>query len=157
MKKQLSIIILSGTLTFVTVACTDNVESVSASGNATNAMSKQNVTELKIIDSLVGEGSKVRNNHRVAVHYTGWLYDDNAADKKGKKFDSSFDRHRPFVFSLGNKDVIAGWEQGILGMKKGGKRTLIIPPELGYGSRGAGSSIPPNSALVFDIELLQAG
>ena len=115
------------------------------------------VTELQKIDTVIGEGKAVRNNHRVAVHYTGWLYDENAADKKGKKFDSSYDRHRPFVFSLGNRDVIQGWEQGLLGMKEGGKRTLIIPPSMGYGSTGAGSAIPPNATLVFDIELLSAG
>lgn len=124
---------------------------------ATPAVTHANVSELKIIDSLVGDGKKVVNNHRVAVHYTGWIYDENAADKKGKKFDSSHDRNRPFVFSIGNKQVIAGWEQGLMGMKIGGKRTLIIPPALGYGAKGAGGSIPPNSALVFDIELLQAG
>ncbi len=116
-----------------------------------------NVKELQSIDHVLGEGNKTRNSMRVAVHYTGWLYDENASDKKGKKFDSSHDRNRALVFSLGNKDVIQGWEQGLLEMRVGGKRTLIIPPHLGYGTKGAGSSIPPNAALVFDIELLQAG
>lgn len=120
-------------------------------------VSNSSVTELKIIDSVIGDGKLIKNNHRVAVHYTGWLYDENAVDKKGKKFDSSYDRSRPFIFSLGNKNVIAGWDTGLLGMKIGGKRTLIIPPELAYGSKGAGDSIPPNAALIFDIELLQAG
>jgi len=115
------------------------------------------VKELQIIDHVLGEGTKTRNSQRVAVHYTGWLYDDNAADKKGEKFDSSYDRKRPLVFSLGNRDVIQGWEKGLLEMRAGGKRTLIIPPSLAYGSKGAGSSIPPNAALVFDIELLKAG
>jgi len=115
------------------------------------------VKELQRIDHVLGEGTKTRNSMRIAVHYTGWLYDENASDKKGKKFDSSYDRNRPFVFSLGNKDVIQGWEQGLLEMRAGGKRTLIIPPHLGYGAKGAGSSIPPNAALIFDIEVLQAG
>jgi len=118
---------------------------------------ESSVKELKIIDHVIGDGTKTRNSQRVAVHYTGWLYDENATDFKGEKFDSSYDRKRPFVFSLGNKAVIDGWEKGLLGMKAGGKRTLIIPPHMGYGSRGAGSSIPPNAALVFDIELLKAG
>ncbi len=115
------------------------------------------VKELQIIDIVIGDGKGTLNNHRAAVHYTGWLYDETKADNKGEKFDSSRDRDRPFIFSLGNKSVIAGWEQGIPGMKIGGKRTLIIPPELGYGAKGYPPSIPPNSALIFEVELLQAG
>jgi len=115
------------------------------------------VKELEIIDLDLGDGKEAKNSKRVAVHYTGWLYDESAADKKGKKFDSSYDRKRPLVFSLGNKDVIQGWEKGLLKMKVGGKRTLIIPPHMGYGSKGYPPVIPPNAALIFDIELLQAG
>ena len=115
------------------------------------------VKELQRIDHVLGKGTKTRNSMRLAVHYTGWLYDENAPDKKGKKFDSSYDRKRPLVFSLGNKDVIQGWEQGLLEMRAGGKRTLIVPPHLGYGAKGASPSIPPNAALIFDIEVLQAG
>jgi peptidylprolyl isomerase len=86
------------------------------------------------------------------VHYTGWLSDNGA---KGKKFDSSVDRGQPFQLTLGAKQVIAGWDEGVAGMKVGGKRTLTIPPELGYGSRGAPGAIPPNATLIFDVELLQ--
>jgi len=85
------------------------------------------------------------------VHYTGWPYNNGA---KGAKFDSSVDRGQPFQFTLGAHQVIAGWDEGVAGMKVGGKRTLIIPPELGYGARGAGGVIPPNATLMFDVELL---
>jgi FKBP-type peptidyl-prolyl cis-trans isomerase len=113
-----------------------------------------NVTSLQISDSTVGSGAEARAGQTVTVHYTGWLYDAKAADKHGKKFDSSKDHGEAFEFKLGAGMVIRGWDQGVAGMKVGGKRTLIIPSELGYGSRGAGGAIPPNSTLVFDVELL---
>ncbi len=93
----------------------------------------------------------------VTVHYTGWLFDPNAPDKKGKKFDSSHDRGEPFRFRLGAGLVIQGWDKGVLGMKVGGMRRLTIPPELGYGARGAGNVIPPNAMLIFEVELLGVG
>ena len=91
------------------------------------------------------------------MHYTGWLYDAGAAEHKGAKFDSSLDRGEPLTFALGARQVIPGWDQGVVGMKVGGQRTLIIPPDLAYGSRGAGGVIPPDATLVFDVELVRVG
>jgi FKBP-type peptidyl-prolyl cis-trans isomerase len=113
-----------------------------------------NVTSLQIIDSTTGSGAEAASGKTVTVHYTGWLYDGKAGDHHGKKFDSSKDHGDPFEFRLGAGQVIRGWDQGVAGMKVGGKRTLVIPAELGYGSRGAGGAIPPNAVLVFDVELL---
>ncbi|MCE7505400.1 FKBP-type peptidyl-prolyl cis-trans isomerase [Polynucleobacter sp. IMCC30063] len=112
------------------------------------------MTELKKIDVVVGTGADATSGSNVSVHYTGWLYDPSAPNNKGKKFDSSLDRGQPFSFPLGGGRVIRGWDEGVAGMKVGGKRTLIIPPEMGYGASGAGGVIPPNAALLFDVELL---
>ena len=106
---------------------------------------------LKIIDTTVGTGASPKTGQICVMHYTGWLYEGGT---KGKKFDSSVDRGSPFEFPIGMKRVIGGWDEGVATMKVGGKRTLIIPPELGYGARGAGGVIPPNATLVFDVELL---
>ena len=106
---------------------------------------------LKIIDTKVGSGASPKTGQTCVMHYTGWLYENG---QKGKKFDSSVDRNEPFEFPIGQKRVIAGWDEGVATMKVGGKRTLIIPPELGYGARGAGGVIPPNATLIFDVELL---
>jgi FKBP-type peptidyl-prolyl cis-trans isomerase FkpA len=113
------------------------------------------VSELQKKDTVVGTGAEALAGKNVVVHYTGWLYDENAPDFKGKKFDSSVDRGDPFRFPLGGGRVIRGWDEGVAGMKAGGKRTLTIPPALGYGARGAGGVIPPNATLVFDVELLE--
>jgi len=102
---------------------------------------------LIIDDITLGEGEAAAAGQSVTVHYTGWLTD-------GSKFDSSKDRNDPFVFGLGQRQVIAGWDEGVQGMKVGGKRKLTIPPALGYGARGAGGVIPPNATLVFEVELL---
>ncbi len=117
------------------------------------AMSKS-ITELEKIDQVVGEGREAEAGTNVTVHYTGWLYDPSKPEGHGEKFDSSVDRREPFVFYLGGGQVIRGWDEGVAGMKIGGKRTLIIPSHMGYGERGAGGVIPPNATLVFDVELL---
>lgn len=114
------------------------------------------VDKLTVIDHTVGTGIEAKAGMDVLVHYTGWLYDENAKDKHGAKFDSSNDHGAPFNFKLGAGRVIEGWDQGVAGMRVGGKRTLLIPAELGYGARGAGGDIPPNASLVFDVELIDA-
>jgi FKBP-type peptidyl-prolyl cis-trans isomerase len=106
---------------------------------------------LQIVDSQVGTGASPKPGQICVMHYTGWLYENG---QKGKKFDSSVDRNEPFEFPIGQHRVIAGWDEGVATMKVGGKRTLIIPPGLGYGARGAGGVIPPNATLIFDVELL---
>jgi FKBP-type peptidyl-prolyl cis-trans isomerase FkpA len=109
------------------------------------------MSELQKIDTVVGEGKEAAAGNHVDVHYTGWLFNDGV---QGAKFDSSKDRNDPFVFSLGAGMVIRGWDDGVQGMKVGGTRVLVIPPELGYGPRGAGGVIPPNATLVFEVDLL---
>ena len=107
---------------------------------------------LKIIDTKVGTGPSPKPGQTCSMNYTGWLYENG---KKGTKFDSNLDHgSTPFSFPIGQHQVIAGWDEGVASMKVGGKRTLIIPPELGYGARGAGGVIPPNATLIFDVELL---
>ena len=112
------------------------------------------ITTLQMTDTKLGSGPEAATGMQVSVHYTGWLYDSAAADHHGIKFDSSRDRNDPFAFRLGARQVIAGWDQGVAGMKVGGSRTLVIPSALAYGQRGAGGVIPPNATLVFDVELL---
>ncbi|MFO1124979.1 MAG: FKBP-type peptidyl-prolyl cis-trans isomerase [Methylocystis sp.] len=111
----------------------------------------KSLTGLQYKDTKVGTGAVAKLGQTAAVHYTGWLYNNG---EKGKKFDSSRDRGQPFEFPLGQGQVIKGWDEGVEGMKVGGKRTLVIPPELGYGARGAGGVIPPNAWLIFDVELV---
>src|SRR2546422_10849854 len=113
-----------------------------------------NITSLQVTDQKVGTGPPATSGKEVSVHSTGWLYAPKAADKPGKKFDSWRDHGEPFSFKLGARQVISGWDQGVAGMKVGGTRTLVIPSDLAYGSRGAGGAIPPNATLVFDVELL---
>ena len=112
------------------------------------------VAELQRLDTRAGMGTVATSGSDVTVHYTGWLYDEKAPQRRGLKFDSSVDRGQPFTFLLGAGQVIRGWDDGVAGMKVGGKRTLLIPADLGYGSNGAGGVIPPGASLVFDVELL---
>jgi peptidylprolyl isomerase len=111
----------------------------------------QTPSGLSYEDTQVGTGPSPTSGQTCVMHYTGWLWVNGA---KGKKFDSSLDRGKPFEFVIGQGQVIRGWDEGVSTMKVGGKRTLIIPPELGYGARGAGGVIPPNATLMFDVELL---
>jgi len=132
-------ILLAASLSLTLSAC--QAETSSTTTKDTAVMSER-VTEFQKIDTQVGEGREAEAGLTVIVHYTGWLFDPSAEDKKGQKFDSSVDRGQPFEFALGQGMVIQGWDQGFAGMKIGGKRTLIIPSEMGYGARGAGGVIP---------------
>lgn len=122
--------------------------------NAAPAPSTAEEARLKIIELKAGQGPAISRGQAAAVHYTGWLFDPNAPDNKGTKFDSSLDRGQPFVFQVGAGQVIPGWDEGVAGMSVGQQRRLVIPPEMGYGASGAGGVIPPNATLVFDVELL---
>lgn len=113
------------------------------------------IAQFQAIDQQVGTGAVAQPGQTVIVHYTGWLYDEKAADKHGSQFDSSRTRGRPFEFLLGAGRVIRGWDDGVAGMRVGGKRVLMVPPDLGYGAAGAGGGvIPPDTSLVFEVELL---
>ena len=145
--------LLSATLVVGVVAfsgCTKKEEpaKTESSAPAADTAAAPTSSGLKIEDLKVGTGAEAVSGKKVTVHYTGTLTD-------GKKFDSSLDRKQPFTFTLGAHQVIAGWDQGVAGMKVGGKRKLTIPPELGYGASGAGNVIPPNATLIFEIELLK--
>jgi FKBP-type peptidyl-prolyl cis-trans isomerase len=118
------------------------------------AMPDSGIGSLQKTDVATGDGREATTGSRVFVHYTGWLYDQAAPDHRGKKFDSSRDGGAPFDFRLGAGEVIQGWEEGVAGMKVGGKRLLTIPPALGYGASGASGVIPPNATLVFEVELM---
>lgn len=126
----------------------------SGGGAASAPAVAADVSALTKDDRTPGTGAEARPGMTVSVHYTGWLYDPSASDKRGKKFDSSKGRGQPFDFPLGAGQVIAGWDEGVAGMKVGGTRVLTIPSAMGYGQRGAGDDIPPNAALVFEVELL---
>jgi FKBP-type peptidyl-prolyl cis-trans isomerase FkpA len=115
-------------------------------------MQEKGITELIITDNKVGDGREAEKGLTVNVHYTGWLYENG---EKTTKFDSSVDRREPFSFVLGVGQVIKGWDNGVSGMQVGGSRTIVIPSDMGYGSRGAGSVIPPNSDLIFEVELIE--
>jgi FKBP-type peptidyl-prolyl cis-trans isomerase FkpA len=133
-----------------TAACSGDI----GMGSSEGSMGQSNISTLIKADDSLGSGNEAVAGRRVTVHYTGWLYDEGRDDHKGRKFDSSRDRNEPFTFRLGGGEVIRGWDEGVAGMKVGGRRTLTIPPDFGYGARGAGGVIPPNATLVFDVELL---
>jgi FKBP-type peptidyl-prolyl cis-trans isomerase len=136
---------------FAALAC---LLTVSCAGESPSTQGQNAVSKLQMSDVTVGTGAIAASGTQVTVHYTGWLWEPGAADHHGRKFDSSRDRNEPFDFRLGAGMVIRGWDEGVVGMKVGGRRTLVIPPDLGYGAQGAGGVIPPNATLVFDIELL---
>ena len=138
----------SALLTFILVAALGGV-SIATAQTAGKIMTT--ASGLQIIDTVVGTGASPKTGQTCVMHYTGWLWVNGA---KGKKFDSSVDRGEPFEFPIGRGRVIKGWDEGVASMKIGGKRTLVIPPALGYGERGAGGVIPPNAVLMFDVELL---
>ena len=135
-------------------ACGGDGGSTASTAPAARSGAVADVASLGTEDRVAGSGAEARPGMMVSVHYTGWLYDPSAADKRGRKFDSSKDRGQPFEFQLGNRDVIAGWDEGVKGMKVGGTRILTIPSAMGYGARGAGGDIPGGAALVFEVELL---
>ena len=144
--KLISLLIILGVVAMTNgYAAPDNSSPTKVTGKP-----KTTADGLQIWEITAGTGAAAISGKKVTVHYTGWLTD-------GKKFDSSVDRKEPFVFSLGAGQVIKGWDEGVAGMKVGGKRQLKIPPDLGYGARGAGGVIPPNATLIFDVELLDAG
>jgi peptidylprolyl isomerase len=147
--KLANISILSAVTMAVIGASSIGVPTIAAAQPAGKTMTT--ASGLQIIDSTVGTGATPKPGQICVMHYTGWLYENG---QKGKKFDSSVDRNEPFEFPIGQRRVIAGWDEGVATMKVGGKRTLIIPPALGYGARGAGGAIPPNATLMFDVELL---
>jgi peptidylprolyl isomerase len=139
------------TLALVTTAAGLVAVALTAAVAQTAGKTMTTPSGLQITDSKVGTGATPKRGQICVMHYTGWLYENGA---KGKKFDSSVDRGEPFEFPIGQGRVIPGWDEGVASMKVGGKRTLIIPPALGYGARGAGGVIPPNATLMFDVELL---
>ncbi|HPX88461.1 MAG TPA: FKBP-type peptidyl-prolyl cis-trans isomerase [Methylophilaceae bacterium] len=152
--KLINLLLASG-LAFSLGACNaDSTQTTQKTPAKETSAMTTNLTDLQKIDTQVGTGREAEPGFNVKVHYTGWLYDAAAEGGKGKKFDSSVDRGQPFEFFLGQGQVIQGWDEGFAGMKVGGKRTLIIPSEMGYGARGAGGVIPPNANLIFDVELL---
>jgi FKBP-type peptidyl-prolyl cis-trans isomerase len=158
-KKQFVLLLLSFAIVGSATGCGNSEKSEApnrstasspSSPTKVNGQSTTTASGLQYWDIVVGTGATAVPGKPVSVHYTGWL-------TSGEQFDSSVDRGKPFVFSLGEGQVIKGWDEGVAGMKAGGKRQLRIPPALGYGDSGAGGAIPPNATLIFDVELLEVG
>ncbi|MDC1000014.1 FKBP-type peptidyl-prolyl cis-trans isomerase [Methylophilaceae bacterium] len=140
-------------LILVTMLCATSLShAIELVNEEKSKMQDKGITDLVITDNKVGDGREAEKGLTVTVHYTGWLYEDG---EKTTKFDSSVDRREPFSFVLGVGQVIKGWDNGVSGMQVGGSRTIIIPSSMGYGSRGAGDVIPPNSDLIFEVELIE--
>ncbi len=135
----------------ILTGCAGTTDTATPAAPPVPAMATTTPSGLQYADTVPGKGRSPRRGQTAVVHYTGWLYVDGA---RGKKFDSSVDKGTPFEFRVGQGDVIRGWDEGVITMKTGGKRTLIIPPALGYGERGAGTDIPANATLIFDVELI---
>jgi len=152
--KQTSLVAGALLLALMTTGCNAADPQTQPKEKAAMTLPKS-VNLLMQIDQKVGDGTEALPLNVVKVHYTGWLYDPNQPDGHGKKFDSSLDHGEPFEFMLGGQQVIRGWDEGVVGMKVGGKRTLIIPQHMGYGAQGAGGAIPPYATLIFDVELLE--
>ena len=134
------------------LCCTSLSNAIELVNEEESKMQNKGITDLIITDNKVGDGREAEKGLTVTVHYTGWLYENG---EKTTKFDSSVDRREPFSFVLGVGQVIKGWDNGVSGMQVGGSRTIIIPSSMGYGSRGAGDVIPPNSDLIFEVELIE--
>ena len=143
-----------GALLGLLVACSGKPPAAGPSDSAVPAAAAPAVATLEVGELKAGSGAPIATGQKAVVQYTGWLYETSAPDKKGKEFDSSHNSGRPFSFVVGAGQVIKGWDQGVLGMKVGGRRRLTIPADLGYGDVGAGGVIPPGAALVFDVELV---
>ncbi len=133
-------------------ACSDRAPAPAAAAPAGSAASA--ISTLEAVDLQVGSGATVAAGQKAVVQYTGWLYETSAPDKKGKEFDSSRNAGQPFSFLVGAGQVIKGWDQGVVGMKVGGRRRLTIPADLAYGDAGAGGVIPPGATLIFDVDLV---
>jgi FKBP-type peptidyl-prolyl cis-trans isomerase FkpA len=132
-------------LTLVALACS----------SAPPPPGKSEITQLVSVDPKVGEGTEATWGRGVLVHYSGWIYDQKRSQNRGREFDSSRDRNEPLAFTIGSGEVIKGWEEGVNGMKVGGRRVITVPPQLAYGGEGLGELIPPNATLIFDIELIE--
>jgi FKBP-type peptidyl-prolyl cis-trans isomerase len=143
-----------GVLLGLLAACGSKPPAAVPADSAVPAAAAPAVATLEVVELQAGSGAPITPGQKAVVQYTGWLYETSAPDKKGKEFDSSSNSGKPFSFVVGTGQVIKGWDQGVLGMKVGGRRRLTIPAELGYGDVGAGGVIPPGAALVFDVELV---